>query len=308
MADHSKSETLFRAARAFPWLFRPIIGGALKIYPYRKGEPHWTILALKEQLNIRVSRRMQADGLLIETDPFDGPGHTFWKEGLTEPETRRLLAKLLHPEMVVFDVGAYIGQFALLAARLTERLRVFAFEPTPSVFAQLQRNVQLNRCDNVSCENVALSNADGTAQFYFYPNSADQNSLKPLTDDWVNSVEVKLQTIDSFVKQRALKRLDVVKVDVEGNELAALQGAAESLRAFDPALIIEISRHQRSSYGYTGAEIKAFLAQFGIECFRIDDDLRPYQPSEGEIHAGCSHFNILAASRATYSRLLPTPS
>lgn len=297
MVDQTKSQALFSAAREFPWLFRPLVSSVLRVYPYRKGEPHWTILALKDQLGIRISRRMNVDGLTIEADPFDGPGHSFWRVGLTEPETRHVLGEFLRPGMVMFDIGAYVGQFSLVASRVALDVRIFAFEPTPAVFAQMQRNIELNDCRNVTCVNVALSDAPGTALLYTYPGSADQNSLRPLASDSNGSVEVRVSSIDSFSKERNLDRLDVIKIDVEGNELAVLKGARESLSRFKPVLIVEVSRHQRS-YGYTGAQIKALFDELSFDCFRIEGSgLRPYQPSDDEIHPGCSHFNIVAKPR-----------
>jgi FkbM family methyltransferase len=297
MTGTNKSQRLFSIALACPWLFRPLVTGILQLYPYRKGPPHWTLLELKDQLGIRVSRRMKVDGLIIEADPFDGPGHTFWRLGLTEPETRSLLAKHLQPGQVMLDIGAYVGQFSLVASQLVPNLRVFAFEPTPSVFAQLQRNIELNDCRNVTCVNLALSDTPGTAQFFTYPGSADQNSLRPLSVDSNASIEVRVGTVDSFLKDQNLDRLDVLKIDVEGNELAVLKGAGASLSRFKPVLIVEISRHQRS-YGYTGADIKSILNELLLDCFRISDQgLQPYEPVDSEIHAGCSHFNIVALPR-----------
>lgn len=252
------------------------------------------ILALKEQFAIRTSRQIRVEDFVIEVDPFEAPGRALWRTGFTEPETRKLLTKLLKPHTVMLDIGAYVGQFSLVASRLVSDVSIFAFEPTPSVFEQLQRNVELNGCQNVVCLNVALSDRPGKANLYTYPESADQNSLRRLNTASTASVEISVETVDCFVKRRKLARLDTIKIDVEGNELAVLRGARESLLRFRPALIVEISRHQRV-YGYTGAEIKLLLAELGYNTFRIGDgDYPPYEPSNNEIHLGCSHFNILA--------------
>ena len=302
MTNASRSGTLFSTARACPWLFRPLVAGLLQVYPYRKSAPHWTLLELKDQLQIRISRRMMVDGFIIEADPFDGPGHTFWRTGLTEPETRHLLANYLRPGMVMFDVGAYIGQFSLVASRLVPDLRVFAFEPTPSVFAQMKRNMHLNACRSVTCVNMAVSDAPGTARLFSYPGSADQNSLRRVSAESTSSLEVHVTSIDAFSKEHNPDRLDVLKIDVEGNELSVLKGARETLSRFKPFLIIEISRHQRT-YGYTGADIKALLSDLSYDCFRIGaHGLRPYEPIDNEINSKTSHFNIVALPRE-----LPAP-
>jgi FkbM family methyltransferase len=236
---------------------------------------------------------MEVAGLTIEADPFDGPGHIFWKKGLTEPETRNLVDRLLTSGAVMFDVGAYVGQFSLVAAQLGYS-RVYAFEPTPSVFRQLQRNVTLNGCNNVTCVSTALSDHIGTMRFYTYPGSADQNSLWPLHPTMARSFEVPVTTIDAVVSEQALERIDVIKIDVEGNELAVLLGAGATLKELRPTLIIEISRHQQA-YGYSGFDIHALLTKQRYNCFHIGaGGLIPYVPRRDEIHAACTHFNIAA--------------
>ena len=282
------------AARRLPWLFRPLLRAALSVYPYRRGGVHWVVLKMKEDLGIRLSIPMQVDGFTIEADPYDGPGHTFWRSGLTEPETRRLLTTILRPGMIMLDVGAYVGQFTLVASRTgAGGVRVIAIEPTPAVFRQLLRNIEVNRCSNVTCVQAALSDKPGRAKFFFFPQSNDQNSLRPLADPRASAVEVAVETIDSIADANKLDHLNVIKVDVEGNELAVLRGARQTLLRFKPILIIEISRHQRA-YGYAGADIKNFLTELGYRVHRIEhDSYPPYVPTDDDCKT-LSHFNILA--------------
>jgi len=253
---------------------------------------------LKETLAVRISRTMDIDGFQIQVDPFDGPGHVFWRTGLTEPETRRVLAGIIKPGMVMLDIGAYVGQFTLVASRVAgDQLKILAIEPTPAVYKQLCRNVAANRCSGVTCIQRALSDKPGSARFYFYPDSYDQNSLRPLSDESARFIDVEVETIDSLSEQHRLSRIDLIKVDVEGNELAVLKGARRVLAEKKPALIVEVSRHQHS-YGYCGIELNAFLRDIGYDVFRIGPESEtPYQPSRDEINPSVSHFNVLAKPR-----------
>jgi FkbM family methyltransferase len=290
----SPSEIVFSSARRLPWLFRPVVRAIFRMYPYR-ATPHWVLRHLKEMLGIRTSRKMKVEGFTIETDPFDGPGLEFWQSGLTEPETQELFLTILRPGMVLLDVGAYVGQFTLISSRATSGdIRIFSFEPTPEVFRQLRRNIQANKCAHVTCIQAALSDKPGKAKFYFYPDSHDQNSLRALASSDARFAQVNVETVDSISEKYSIDRMDIIKVDVEGNELAVLKGASLSLARFRPILIIEISRHQ-STYGYTGADIKAYLNGFGYNTFRVLLGARPpYEYSPNEISAESSHFNILA--------------
>jgi len=238
------------------------------------------------------------DGFLLYSDPFDGSGHTFWRTGLTEPETRELLIAILGPGMVMLDVGAYVGQFTLVASRAARgAMRVFAVEPTPTVFRQLRKNVHANKCINVTCIEAALSDRPGKATFYCFPRSHDQNSLRPLQSSTAHSIEVAVETVDGIAEQYHVDRIDLIKVDVEGNELAVLNGAKRVLQRFKPLVIVEVSRHQRS-YGYTGAALKRLFHDLDYVTFRIQSPACvPYVPCDDEINEGVPNFNILAVSR-----------
>jgi FkbM family methyltransferase len=299
------SSIVIATVRRVPWLFRPFLKVALQFYPYRR-DAHWVLIELKEVLGIRTTRRMKVDGFTILADPWDGPGHNFWRTGLTEPETRGLLSALLRPGMVMLDVGAYIGQFSLVASRATgDELRILSIEPTPAVFRDLCRNIDANHCKHVTCVQAALSDAPGSQNFYFFPESQDQNSLRPLAAAEAVSVEVEVKTVDSVAEEYGVDRLDLIKIDVEGNELAVLKGARKSLVRFRPALIIEISRHQ-SVYGYSGAAIKQLLEGMDYSVHRIEmDHCPPYIPRVDELSPPVSHFNIVAVP-ADGSRPLPS--
>jgi len=292
------SQAAFALARRWPAVFRPAVSVVLSVYPYRRGKPHWVLLTLKEILGVRVSRLIEVEGFAIQADPFDGPGRTFWRVGLTEPEMRELVGRILSPGMVMFDVGAYVGQFSLVASRVCSgRIEVFAFEPTPRVFEQLERNIKANRCQGVTCIQAALSGAPGTAKFYFYPSSHDQNSLRPLAGGNAQSVDVAVESVDSVCSKHDVTRLDFIKIDVEGNELAVLQGARRTLAELKPLLTVEVSRHQRA-YGYGGKEIRQLLNEAGYDVYRISTlPCEPYEPSAEEIDEVVTHFNILAVPR-----------
>ena len=258
--------------------------------------PHWLLQTLKNRLGMHFSRRVNIDGFDVVCDPFDGLTRLLIQQGFTEPETRLLFADEIRPGMTIFDVGAYIGQFTLVASRqLAGTGRVVAFEPSSAAFALLSENVRRNHLSNVRCIHAAVSDSTGEATFYLMPASADQNSLRPLAGSDAIPVKVALETIDHVAESLSLDRIDLIKIDVEGNELFALRGARSVLREFRPLLIIEISHHQ-FTYGYSGSEIQSFLEELGYQTMRIDENegLVPYQPSPSEINDVITHFNIVA--------------
>ena len=293
------SDAVERLARRAPWIARPVVWTIIQVFPYKIAHPHWLILRLKEILGLRASRKMHMQrGLTIRTDPFDGPGMLIWKQGCPEPETIALLERVLKPGMVFVDVGAYVGQFTILASRLVSLGgTVHSFEPTPDVFKQLRRNVLSNRCSNVRCNDLAISDTTGHADLFIYPGSHNQNSLRELVPSASPSIRVKVGTLDDYGPFETLQRIDVIKLDVEGNELPVLRGATHLLHRFAPLLVVEISRHQ-FTYGYNGSDVALHLRKAGYQLYRLDRDgngpLGVYCPTGNEISENCTHFNIVA--------------
>jgi FkbM family methyltransferase len=290
-----RSQVILAAAQKFPGVSRPLVHGACALSAAMGRRPHWLLMRLKDTLQVRLASRARIDGFLIESDPLDGLGQMLRTEGLTEPETRALFEEFLRPGMTVLDIGAYIGQFSLIAWRTMKGTgRIICVEPTPVVFAQLKRNLELNHCDNVQPVRAAVSDREGDATFYVHVGSNDQSSLHSLAGEDQVSYQVRVTTVDALAASAALDSLHLVKIDVEGNELSVLHGAAKTLERFRPYLIIEISRHQRT-VGYSGADIKAVLERLGYDCFRLGPQGRsPYQPTPDEINEQVRYFNILA--------------
>jgi FkbM family methyltransferase len=255
-------------------------------------------MRLKDMLQVRLAWKMRIDGFVLETDPLDGLGARLRTQGLTEPETREFFKELLRPGMVVLDIGAYLGQFSLVASRVMNGTgRILCLEPTPAVFEQLKRNIERNHCINVEPIHAAVSDHEGEATFYVHVGSNDQSSLHAAAVEEQVSYRVPLTTVDALVERAQLHALNLMKIDVEGHEISVLRGAENTIRRLRPAIVVEISRHQRT-VGYSGADIKAFLGERNYNSFRLQANGRiPYQPTPDEINEQISHFNVLALPR-----------
>jgi FkbM family methyltransferase len=137
-----------------------------------------------------------------------------------------LLRKLVRPGMHVVDVGANIGLYSLLLARLVERSgSVLAFEPEPNLFATLRENCASNNATNVVLFPCALGQAKGIASFHRSAFNSGDNRLGPSSVGH-DAVEVKVERFDDL---RPDSKLDFVKIDVQGHELAALSGMERAL-------------------------------------------------------------------------------
>lgn len=156
-------------------------------------------------------------------------------------------------DAVCLDVGANIGLYSMAFSVLAPRGRVFAFEPSPGSFEYLRGNVEANGLANVESYQLALGDqADGTVHFHDVPFftagsfTVDDDSF--LTSEVLGSsyLEAPATTLDGFVAEHGIQRVDMVKIDVEGAEMSVLDGAKETLSTMRPKVVLEFN-----SFGFT---------------------------------------------------------
>jgi FkbM family methyltransferase len=153
--------------------------------------------------------------------------------GMYEPHLHRLLLESVGAGDTAIDVGANVGLHTIaLAQRVGPRGCVFAFEPDPANFSLLQRNIARNHCTNVRAFQTALSDRTGEALLYQSSNNRGALSLcseNVRTPAPLAPVAVATRRGDELIPQ-AVKRLRLVKIDVEGAEPLVVKGLRETLR------------------------------------------------------------------------------
>jgi FkbM family methyltransferase len=149
---------------------------------------------------------------------------------------------------LVIDVGANTGFYALIAAGASPENRVLAFEPDPSVLDDLRRNIALNGFeDRITVQAHALSDRIGKAPL-FVPTQEHglietSSSLEAAFKEAHSAVhEVEVTTLDTLLGgwRDRLRRVTVIKVDVEGHEAPVLRGAERLIRRWRPLLFVEV--------------------------------------------------------------------
>jgi FkbM family methyltransferase len=167
-------------------------------------------------------------------------------DDLTDP-VLQAIAPLVARDAVCIDAGANIGLYTLAMSSLAPQGRVLAFEPSPATAGHLQENVRRNGATNVDVCPVALADRTGTVQFhdisFFSAGSFAADDASILTSDSYGSTvrETPVTTLDAVVAERGLERVDLVKIDVEGAELSVLAGAAATLAAHRPTVVLEFN-------------------------------------------------------------------
>ena len=192
--------------------------------------------------------------------------HGCWL-GSYEYAKQRLFARMLHSGDAVFDVGANVGFYTLLAAsRVGPDGKVVAFEPLPDNVRFIQRHLRMNRVEHVQVLQAAVGGRDGTARFERHVS----NAMGRVSDG--GSMDVEIVSIDSLCDARTIPAPSLMKLDVEGAELSVLEGASRTLTRSRP--IIFLATH--------GAELHRACCEF---LRRAGYTLRPVDESISSIAA-----------------------
>jgi FkbM family methyltransferase len=213
--------------------------------------------------------RVRRLGLRLELDLRDNLQRVLYATGTYEPAVLRFLHQELRAGDVLADVGAHIGIHALAAAARMRRLgggTVLAFEPARDSAGKLRAAAAQNRLDVIVVE-VALGAGPGTAELLADPayDVADAG-VRSLHGAGPGVQQVTVVAFDTWTVKAGVERLDLVKLDVEGSELAALQGMAGSLRRLRPrALVVEVKQQVLDRAGVAGDEVRELLGRLGYE-------------------------------------------
>lgn len=174
--------------------------------------------------------------------------------GIHEQEKQRLFQEKIHVGQVVYDIGAHVGFYTLLASRLVGPTgRVVAFEPLPRNLHYLRRHVLLNRATNVQVVEAAVGDRIGEVSFDEGPNT----SMGRVST--AGMLRVRMVTVDALVSTGQLPPPHHLKIDVEGADMLVLAGARSTLEAYRPSLFIDI--HGAHLLG----EAREFLTQLGYD-------------------------------------------
>lgn len=190
--------------------------------------------------------------------------------GTYEHDTVQIFQKLVKPGMTVVDVGAHVGFYTLLAARLVgDNGRVYAFEPNPEVYNILVRNIQINGYrEIVRAVPKGVSNKKRTISLYVSCERSDEASFYSQESADNKCIEVETVSLDEFFADEGWPKVDLVKIDVEGAEVEVLEGMRElTRRNKNLKLIVEFN--PKNQMRACGSHTKLFeiVAALGLKRF-----------------------------------------
>lgn len=302
-------------------VFRDVYGLLAKSF-LRRIPGMWRISNFLFRIVWRDIRTIEIEGSKMWIDvnePAPALRKTFQAYGLNlihEEATTALFKKVVKPGNVVLDLGANMGYFTLLAARLVgESGKVFAFEPEPKNFNYLKRNIDLNGYSNVEAIQKAVSSKKGKTKLFICSYDSGHHTIeqcdgievysqgKPFEKNWI---EIDTVALDEFLEDKT-EKVDTIKMDVEGAEALAVLGMRNILRNNKKIkLFIEYFPIFIEKMGSSPRElIESLIREFEFNIYVIGHDysmedyektshlrIGSYQELTGFLRNSFSHVNL----------------
>jgi FkbM family methyltransferase len=217
------------------------------------------------------------DSFTVDVDPRAvARGGSFYEKGAYAPDGLRRVYDALRvlENPVLLDVGANSGSYTLLTT-LLPTLEVYAFEPVKESRKLLTKHVRMNNVhERVHIFKCAVGNYDGYATLWEVgPESQSALSIvngNPSAAKQVVSSKVPMLTLDTICKQKSIQP-DLIKIDVEGGELAALDGAIEVIDQCGPIIQTEANPYNLEQFGQNPQNLEAWLANVGYVVTAMPD-------------------------------------
>jgi len=197
--------------------------------------------------------------------------------GVYEPFETELVKKEIKKGDVVLDLGANIGYYTLIFAKLVgKRGKVFAFEPDPTNFSLLKKNVEMNGYKNVELVQKAVSNKTGKIKLYLCEDNKGDHRIYN-SHDGRQSIEIEAIRLDDYFKNYN-GAVDFIKMDIQGAEGGAIQGMFNLLKKNNVKIITEFWSIGLKRFGIDSEECLKLLIEFGFKLYEVNEREKKIKP------------------------------
>jgi FkbM family methyltransferase len=221
-------------------------------------------------LDKRSYQKRLSGGQYINVRPVDHIQKDLFWYGHYELNSINLLIQLIEKDSIVIDIGANIGYYTIVAASRTVSGHVYAFEPLSFLCKEIEKNVLLNCLHNVKVNHSALGSREQDSIAYLSSeDNIGMSGLVPAENFSGKTEAVHSTTLDKWKEIEKIKRIDIIKIDVEGGELDVLSGMRNTLAACRPIMLIEVIEHQLERFGASIEELYSFVRSYNYNAFDI---------------------------------------
>jgi len=254
-------------------IIRKLIGG--------KGLSKYKIIRTSKKFaenNIHLSH-VNVQGHEMYLDPSDSLRLS--TNGVFEPYTTQVIKRNISSGDIVIDIGANIGYFTLIMAKcIRENGKVFSFEPEPKNFELLKKNVEINNYSNVILEKKAIGNKTGTTNLYLadkknnvFSSGMHRIFRSDLVSQIPDPISVNIIKLDDYLQDlKFIKKIRLIKIDVEGAEFDVLKGMNKILdENKEIEIVMEFSSENLEDYGSNTPDVVDFLMNKGFKLSIINE-------------------------------------
>ncbi len=230
----------------------------------------------------------QPIGLVAYYDKF------LWYYPKCEPETKAWFSRHIEKDWVILDIGANIGYYSVLFSRSATAGTVYAFEPT-STYEKLLLNLQHNQCTNVKPLKMAVGDKTGLLS----------DGIFRIWGTPAESADYLFTTVDEFIRENRIDRVDAIKIDVDSFDFEVLLGAEETILRFDPYIMVEVNDGALSKRGFSAQDILQWAIKKGYSVASIYDKENYLLKREAAIRLPGDTMNVPLVQEGT--KVVPTP-
>jgi len=230
-------------------------------YAIRKN-PQLPLSLFPKKDHPKIIKFLRNKFLIAFFDSINWQAKTYKKQPKTRLAIKYLKDKRKYKNKTVIDCGAFTGATTLALNQNLKPAKIISIEPDPANFQNLLKNLKKNRLKNAIPLKTAVSNRQ-SASYLFRKGT----SMAYLGEKSPSAAKVPTATIDQLVKKLNLKKIKLIKMDIEGSELAAVKGAVKTIKAYKPTLIISLYHKGQDFF-----EIPPLLKKLAPSyCFRFVD-------------------------------------
>lgn len=204
----------------------------------------------------------------VENDPVT---NTIARGRYFEPNIIEVAKKYIKVDSTVIDIGANFGQMSIEFSKFVGNSgKVISFEAQNFVYKCLEKNIKANNCSNIDIYSRAVYNK---SDLTFYFKNLEKNntySMNGVTKEINNSLPVQTVTIDSLKIETPIS---FIKVDIQGADLFALQGAINTIKKYKPAIIFEYEEQFQETFGTKFQDYVDFVSEINYRFEKTIDGI-----------------------------------
>ncbi len=242
------------------------------------------------QYKVETIREVKRDGINYKLDLSD---IVDWYIYFGFQETsRKVLYDSMEVGQTVIDIGTNVGDVTLHAAKIVgANGKVYSFEPDPNNYKRLETNLSLNNFSNICINQLGLGDRAGTFSIAKV-NSGNQgmNRVVKRNSNYQNLQQIQVITLDSYVTENKIDKIDLIKIDVEGFEYNVLKGSKTVIDTFHPTFFIELDNDNLLEQGSSAKHLIELLVDSGYDIIHAENN----QKINIETNFNYCHYDIIA--------------